>query len=61
MRPPGTTDDEPSQVRQLNPAHCYELNPLKHGGARRLGALGWSGPSRGVDREETFADLAQCD
>ena len=44
-------------VRQLNPAHCYELNPSKHRGAAP--PRGWSGPSRGGDREETLADLAQ--
>ena len=47
-------------VRQLNPAHCCDLNPLKHrGGPRRLGALGVvraepAGRSRG-----TLPDLAQ--
>jgi hypothetical protein len=47
-------------VRQLNPAHCYELNPPKRRGApRRLGALGVVRAEPGVDREETLADLAQ--
>ena len=41
-------DSRQQAVRQLNPAHCYELKPSKHRGApRRLRALGWSGPSRG--------------
>ena len=35
-------------VRQLNLAHCYELNPSKHRGAPRcLRALGRAEPGRG--------------
>ena len=47
-RPGQARDCRQHAVRQLNPAHCYELNPPKHRARRAASARwGWSGPSRG--------------